>query len=90
LGMFGKYYLQPVDDMITAVALGGFYRTKDAYILVANMDYRSFNVGVSYDINLSKLVAATNNRGGFEISVIYIFKKPVIFTAKKRVCPIYM
>jgi type IX secretion system PorP/SprF family membrane protein len=90
LGMFGKYYLKPIDGMTTAVSLGGFYRLKDAFILVANMDYRSFNVGVSYDVNLSKLVAATNNRGGFEISVIYIFKKPLVFVAKKRVCPIYM
>jgi type IX secretion system PorP/SprF family membrane protein len=90
VGAFGKYYLQPIDGIITAVSLGGFYRAKDAFILVANMDYRSFNVGVSYDINTSKLVAATNNRGGFEISIIYIIKKPVVFVAKKRVCPIYM
>ncbi len=90
VGMFGKYYLQPIDGMTTAVSLGGFCRVKDAFILVANMDYRNFNVGVSYDVNTSKLIAATNNRGGFEISVIYIFKKPVIFVAKKRVCPIYM
>lgn len=90
LGAFGKYYLQPIDGMITAVSLGGFYRAKDAFILVANMDYRSFIVGVSYDVNTSKLIAATNNRGGFEISIIYIIKKPIIFVAKKRVCPIYM
>ena len=53
-------------------------------------DGRISNVGVSYDINTSKLTAATNGRGGFEISVIYIFKKIVPFVAKSRVCPIYM
>ncbi len=90
LGMFGKYYLQPIDGMTTAVSLGGFYRLKDAFILVANMDYRNFIVGVSYDVNTSKLIAATNYRGAFEMSVIYIFKKPVIFIAKQRVCPVYM
>lgn len=90
LGMFGKYYLNPIDGMITAVSLGGFYRVKDALILVANMDYRNFIFGVSYDVNTSKLIAATSNRGGYEISIIYVFKKPVIFVAKKRVCPIYM
>jgi len=90
VGLFGKYHLKPIDGMTTAVSLGGFYRMKDAFILVANMDYKNFNVGVSYDINTSKLVEASNHRGGFEISVIYIFKKVKPFIAKKRVCPIYM
>lgn len=90
LGGFGKYYLKPVNGMTTAVSLGGFYRMKDAFIVVANMDYKNFNVGVSYDINTSKLVAATNQRGGFEVSIIYIFKKIPPFIAKTRVCPIYM
>lgn len=89
-GVFGKYYLKPVNGVETAVSLGGFYRLKDAFILAANMDYRSFNVGLSYDVNISKLKEASNRRGGFEISVIYIFKKIVPFVAKKRVCPIYM
>lgn len=89
-GLFGKYHLKPVNGMTTAVSLGGFYRMKDAFILVANMDYKNFNVGVSYDVNTSKLIEATNRRGGFEISVIYIFKKVTPFIAKKRVCPIYM
>jgi hypothetical protein len=90
LGLFGKYYLQPINGITTAFSLGGFYRLKDAFIIVANMDYQNFNVGISYDVNTSMLSAATNNRGGFEISVIYIFKKEVLFIAKKRVCPIYM
>jgi type IX secretion system PorP/SprF family membrane protein len=90
MGVFGKYYLKPVNGTETAVSLGGFYRLKDAFILAANMDYRNFNVGISYDVNTSKLKEATNRRGGFEISVIYIFRKLVPFVAKKRVCPIYM
>jgi hypothetical protein len=76
--------------METAVSIGAFYRLKDAFILAANMDYRNFNVGFSYDVNTSKLREATNRRGGFEISVIYIFKKIQPFVAKKRVCPVYM
>lgn len=90
VGLFGKYHLKPIDGMTTAVSLGGFYRMKDAFVLVANMDYKNFNVGFSYDINTSKLIEATNRRGGFEISLIYIFKKVAPFVAKKRVCPIYM
>jgi type IX secretion system PorP/SprF family membrane protein len=90
IGGFGKYYLKPVDGLTTAVSLGGFYRLKDAVILAANMDYKNYTVGISYDLNVSKLVAATNQRGGFELSVIYIFRKAVPFIAKKRVCPIFM
>lgn len=90
LGAFGKYYLQPIDGMTTAVSAGLFYRAKDAFVVAANMDYKNFNVGVSYDINTSKLAEATNNRGAFELSIIYIFKRIVPFVAKKRVCPIYM
>lgn len=90
VGTFGKYYLKPIDGKTTAVSLGAFYRLKDAFIVVANMDYRSFNVGVSYDVNTSRLIEATNRRGAFELSVIYIFKKEPVFIAKKRICPIYM
>jgi type IX secretion system PorP/SprF family membrane protein len=90
VGAFGKYYLKPINGITTAVSLGAFYRMKDAFIMVANMDYKNFNVGISYDVNASKLIAATNQRGGFEISVIYIFKKIPPFIAKTRVCPIYM
>jgi type IX secretion system PorP/SprF family membrane protein len=89
-GVFGKYYLRPVNGCETAFSLGGFYRVKDAFIMKANLDYKSFNVGISYDVNTSKLIAATNRRGAFEISIIYIFKKVVPYIAKKRVCPIYM
>ena len=90
VGSFAKYLLTPVDGMTSAISLGAFYRLKDAFIIAATMDYKNFNVGMSYDINTSKLSAATNHRGGFEISVIYIFKKVIPFVAKKRVCPIYM
>ena len=90
VGGFGKYYLKPVDGFTTAVSLGAFYRVKDAFILVANMDYKNFNVGVSYDLNTSRLVAATNQRGAFEVSLIYIIKKIPPYVAKKRVCPIFM
>jgi type IX secretion system PorP/SprF family membrane protein len=90
LGVFGKYHLAPINGLETAISLGAFYRLKDAFILAANMDYKNFNVGVSYDVNTSKLIEATNRRGGFEVSIIYIFKKMVPFVAKKRVCPIDM
>jgi type IX secretion system PorP/SprF family membrane protein len=90
LGLSGKYYLAPINGMTTAVSFGAFYRAKDAWSLMANLYYKNFNVGISYDINTSQLNVATNNRGALELSVIYILKKIRPFVAKKRVCPIDM
>jgi type IX secretion system PorP/SprF family membrane protein len=90
VGAFARYQLKPIDGMPTAISLGGFYRMKDAFIMSVGMDYKNFNVGLSYDVNTSKLTEATHHRGGFELSVIWIHKTVKPFIAKKRVCPIYM
>lgn len=71
--------------------LGGIYiRSSDAIYLSAGMEYQNWWAGLSYDINFSKLVPASRARGGFEISLRYIFKT---FNPKKvhyRVCPDYI
>ena len=90
IGLFGKYYLKPIDGMSTAIAIGAFQRIRDAFIVKISVDYRNFNFGLSYDITTSKLRRANNSRGALEISLVYVFKKIVPFVAKKRVCPIYM
>ncbi len=59
----------PTDQ--TAFYIGGWYRLKDALILNARVDIGSFNIGFSYDINLSGLTPASNTNGGPELSVIY-------------------
>lgn len=55
----------------TAFYVGGWYRLKDAMILTARVDVGSFNIGFSYDINLSGLTPASNANGGPELSLIY-------------------
>ncbi len=69
---------------------GLFYRNKDAAFLSVGMDYQNWFVGMSYDINFSKLVPASRLRGGFELSVRYILTR---FKPKKivhRICPDYI
>ena len=39
----------------TAVYIGGWYRFSDAFILNARLDWKNFAVGMSYDINISKI-----------------------------------
>jgi type IX secretion system PorP/SprF family membrane protein len=73
-----------------ALYAGAFYRNRDAAYVSAGMDYQNWFVGVSYDINFSKLVPASRLRGGLELSVRYILHR---FKPKKivhRICPDYI
>ncbi|MCC6182539.1 MAG: PorP/SprF family type IX secretion system membrane protein [Bacteroidia bacterium] len=72
------------------ISAGIYYRLKDAAIARVGYQVKTLTAGISYDVNMSKFLAATNRRGGFEIYVTYIFKKLVPFVPKTRVCPIYM
>ena len=65
------------------------FRNKDAGNFVATIEFRIFTGGVSYDVNLSKLSEASNNRGG-ELSFNYLFEENRSFISKKRACTIYM
>lgn len=63
---------------ITSIFFGASGRTSfsnfDAAMLTAGLTFYGITVGASYDINLSKLMQATNARGAFEISLIYKLK----------------
>ncbi len=49
---------------------GLLYRVQDAIIPVVKIDYNDLTFGMSYDMNVSKLRAASNIRGGFELSIV--------------------
>ena len=53
---------------------GRFTNTTDAIIPYVGLDYNSFSLGVTYDVNVSALQTASQSRGGIEISLIYIKK----------------
>lgn len=89
-GVRAKFLLNPINGYSTAFYAGLLLRGRDALIGTAGMDYYNFHVALSYDANFSGLIPASNYRGGFELSIIYIIKKIHPFVAKKRVCPIYM
>lgn len=50
---------------------GVFYRYDDALIPMARVRFNSFTLTAAYDINSSPLKAATNLRGGYEMSLVY-------------------
>lgn len=63
---------------------GSWLRLGDALIPYIGLEYNSVRFGVTYDINTSDLKAASQSRGGIEISMIYI-KKPA--GSKGLPCP---
>ncbi len=59
----------------TDVYAGAFVRLGDAIIPYAGLEFGNFRFGVSYDVNTSRLAAASRRRGGMEVSLIYIKKR---------------
>ena len=89
-GGSGKYYLNHPKKVYAALYGGLWYRNSDAAYISVGYDYADLFVGISYDINFSKLVPASRARGGIEFAVRYIIKK---FKPKRiihRVCPDYI
>jgi type IX secretion system PorP/SprF family membrane protein len=84
----GAFSLNVNNDDVnpTNVYLGTWYRFQDAVIPYMGLEFGEWHIGASYDVNTSSLKAASNSRGGVEISVIYI-KKAVDPNAKKLNCP---
>ena len=89
--LVGLSYYHTIDSKTnTILNLGLFMRTGDALITTIGLEQRNMRLQVSYDYNYSQFKRATNGRGGFEISLIYIHAKQKVFVPKSRVCPIYM
>ena len=69
-----------------------YYRIKDAIIVGLGIEKNNIISNVSYDINISNLDIASNNKGGVEFSIIYLWKKKVRPSKKidKEICPKYL
>lgn len=86
VGGFFKYDL----DNITfrAFYFGAWMRLRDAGNVAIALDYQNVYIGISYDINTSKLTEASNGRGGLEIAIIYMFGRSKHSTTPYKVkCP---
>jgi type IX secretion system PorP/SprF family membrane protein len=71
LGVYGRKVVNEETDIM----LGAYYRYKDAVAPYLGVDYKNLLVGLSYDVNTSKLGAATRNVNSFELSFSYIMRK---------------
>ena len=52
-----------------------YYRVEDALIFGFGIEKNNIQANISYDINTSDLTTASNNKGGFEFSIIYLWKE---------------
>ncbi|MFB6457563.1 PorP/SprF family type IX secretion system membrane protein [Chitinophaga sp. Hz27] len=84
-GAYG-FTLDDMDDNPTVFYVGSWYRWKDAVIPYVGVEIKGFQVGLTYDTNVSSLKPASNYRGGLELSLIYIHTKNQM-NKYKTLCP---
>ena len=90
LGSMVKLIINDEPDNYISVNMGLYMRYNDAAIAVLGMDYKRVTAGISYDINYSGLRTASDLRGGFEFSLIYILgEKTGRKVIRKMYCPIF-
>jgi type IX secretion system PorP/SprF family membrane protein len=83
-GFMIKYYFKE-DSKYTGIikksglGIGVSYRNMDAVILALLLEYENYAVGVSYDLNTSKLTQATTGRGGPEIFIRFVTPNPFLY-----------
>lgn len=77
VGLLANIYLENSDSYLI---VGPTFRSRDAAILEVGLKHGAFTYRMSYDVNVSTLKPASNNRGGIEFSLIYIAKRksPVV------------
>jgi type IX secretion system PorP/SprF family membrane protein len=77
---------RPIEE--TAIGAGIMYRNNDAIVPYLSLDYNNFDIGLSYDVNISTLKTASQYRGGFELSLTFrSFTKGQSSTLTNIRCP---
>jgi type IX secretion system PorP/SprF family membrane protein len=88
-GMLVKYHLKE-DSKYTGyihgsnICFGLNYRNQDAIVPVVQLEFGQYALGMSYDVNISKLHQVSTYRGGFEISLRFVGVNPFIYQNSSR------
>ena len=85
--MLGGAYQMVADpnaEKPTSLYAGAWIRLNDAIIPYLGLEFGDLRLGMSYDYNTSALKTASLNRGGIEISLIYVNRPS---TDKPMNCP---
>lgn len=89
-GLNGIYVIKNTSSDFTALHAGLWTRVEDAAYVFFGVDWQRMSIGLSYDLNTSDLSIVTQNRGGFEISLIYIFDRGLPKRNFYKSCPEYL
>jgi len=68
------------------ISLGLYYRVVDAFVIMGKYRHNNFNIGLSYDINISRLTPASKTYGGVELWLLYTFN-PLGYRKVKTTIP---
>lgn len=88
VGNVFKYILQEeskytLNKKASAISLGVDLRLGDAMITSIMYEYSFYALGISYDLNVSKLKAASYFRGGLELAIHFTTPSPFSNTSSK-------
>jgi len=86
-----KFYVNQRPGTELAISIGGVGRLNSYFDAIAPqlaVDYNQWTLGLTYDLNISDFSAATNRKGGPEISIIYRLKEVKSLSTFKT-CPIF-
>ncbi len=84
--MLGAYF-QLSANSSTDVLLGGNYRYQDAISPYMGLTFNDLTIGVSYDVNASKLGKLATGANSFELTLSYIKKRKVKASPEYIRCP---
>ncbi|WP_207510819.1 PorP/SprF family type IX secretion system membrane protein [Longitalea luteola] len=88
-GLFTHCFDENGDEAALSVGVGGTLRWKDAFVPIIKLYTHQLGIGLSYDVNISKLTTASQFRGGFELSLSYTgLWKRLAESLEKVECPI--
>lgn len=75
----------PIEELYAGLLYrDGFGRNGDALIPIIGLRYKTVDVGLSYDVNVSELSAGSNQKGTLEFSLLYT---PPSFSPRKLSIP---
>ena len=85
-----RYYLVDRLGEYKTVDGGIWFRSRDAVIIRLGVAIQNWSFAMSYDTNISKLIPASNARGGLELSAHYIITRFKPKPSIHRICPDYI
>jgi hypothetical protein len=83
LGIYTSVMVNPEFDFL----VGGNYRINDSAIPFAGFHFKSFVLGLSYDVNASSLRRLVNGSNSFELSLSFISRKKRVLSEEYFFCP---